>query len=69
MVFVVVSFLVAFPPITYIHSSSPFVDRWVDNIRMDLGEVGWGHVNWIGLVQARNRWTALVNSVLNLPVP
>jgi hypothetical protein len=40
--------------------------RWVDNIRMDLGEVGWGHVDWIGLAQDRNRWRALVNSVLNL---
>jgi hypothetical protein len=29
--------------------------RWVDNIRLDLGEVGWGEVNWIGLSQDRNR--------------
>jgi hypothetical protein len=29
--------------------------RWVDNIRMDLGEVGWGGVDWIGLAQDRNR--------------
>jgi hypothetical protein len=43
--------------------------RWVDNIRMDLGEVGWGDVDWIGLIQNRNRWRALVNSVLNLRVP
>jgi hypothetical protein len=43
--------------------------RWVDNIRMDLGEVGWGDVDWIGLTQDRNRWSALVNSVLNLLVP
>jgi hypothetical protein len=35
--------------------------RWVDNIRMDLGEVGWGDVEWIGLAQDRNRWRALVN--------
>jgi hypothetical protein len=42
--------------------------RWVDNIRMDLGEVGWGDVDWIGLVKDRNRWRALVNSVLNLRV-
>jgi hypothetical protein len=40
--------------------------RWVDNIRMDLREVGWGDVDWIGLAQDRNRWRALVNSVLNL---
>jgi hypothetical protein len=43
--------------------------RWVDNIRMDLGEVGWGAVDWIGLGKDRNRWRALVNSVLNLRVP
>jgi hypothetical protein len=38
--------------------------RWVDNIRMDLGEVGWGDVDWIGLAQDRNRWRAAVNAVL-----
>jgi hypothetical protein len=43
--------------------------RWVDNIRMDLGEVGWGDMDWIGLAQDRNRWRALVNSVSNLRVP
>jgi hypothetical protein len=45
--------------------------RWVDNVRMDLGEVGWGDVDvdWIGLAQDRNRWRALVNSVLNLRLP
>jgi hypothetical protein len=39
--------------------------RWVDNIRMDLREVGWCDLNWIGLAQDRIRWRALVNSVLN----
>jgi hypothetical protein len=43
--------------------------RWVDNIRIDLGEVGWGDVDWIGLAQDRKRWRAFVNSVLNLRVP
>jgi hypothetical protein len=43
--------------------------RWVDNIRMDLGEVGWGDVDWIGLAQDGDRWTALVNSVMNFRVP
>jgi hypothetical protein len=43
--------------------------RWVDNIRMGLGEVGWGVVDWIGLAKDRNRWRAVVNSVLNLRVP
>jgi hypothetical protein len=42
--------------------------RLVDNIRMDLGEVGWVDVDWIGVAQDRNRWRALVNSVLNLRV-
>jgi hypothetical protein len=42
---------------------------WVHNIRIDLGEMIWGDVDWIGLAQDRNRWTALVNSVLNLQVP
>jgi hypothetical protein len=36
---------------------------------MDLEEVGWGGVDWIGLAQDRNRWRALVNSVMNLRVP
>jgi hypothetical protein len=43
--------------------------RWVDNIRMDLLEVGWGDVDWIGLAQDRDRCRALVNSVQNLRVP
>jgi hypothetical protein len=43
--------------------------RWVDNIRMDLGEVGGGDVDWIGLAQDRDRWTALVNAVMNLQIP
>jgi hypothetical protein len=43
--------------------------RWLDNIRMDLVEVGWGDADWFGLAQDRNRRRALVNSVLNLRVP
>jgi hypothetical protein len=43
--------------------------RWVDNIRMDLGEVGWGDVDWIGLAQDRSKRRAVMNSVLNLWVP
>jgi hypothetical protein len=43
--------------------------RWVDNIRMDLEEVGWGDVDWIGLAKDRDRWRAVVNSVLNPQVP
>jgi hypothetical protein len=43
--------------------------RCVDNIRMDLGEVGWGDVDWIGLAQERDMWRALVNAVMNFRVP
>jgi hypothetical protein len=43
--------------------------RWVVDIKMDLGEVGWSDVDWIGLAKDRNRWRALANSVLNLRVP
>jgi hypothetical protein len=43
--------------------------RWVDNIRMDLQEVGCGYVHWIRLAQVRDRWRTLVNAVMNLRVP
>jgi hypothetical protein len=43
--------------------------RWTDNIKMDLLEIGVNVVDWIGLAQDRYRWRALVNSVMNLPVP
>ena len=43
--------------------------RWVDNIRMDLQEVGWGYVDWIGLAQDRDRRRTLVSAVMNLRVP
>jgi hypothetical protein len=43
--------------------------RWMDNIRLDLGEVGWGDVDWIGLAQDRNRWRALVKLVKNRQFP
>ena len=42
--------------------------RWVDNIRMDLQEVGCGYVDWIGLAQDRDRWRTLVSAVMNLRV-
>ena len=47
----------------------PLGRRWVDNIRMDLQEVGCGYVDWIGLAQDRDRWRTLVSAVMNLRVP
>jgi hypothetical protein len=43
--------------------------RWEDNIKMDLGEMGFGDVDWIRMAQDRDRWRALVNTVMNLRVP
>jgi hypothetical protein len=42
--------------------------RWEDNIKMDLREVGWGGMDWINLAQDRDRWRALVNTVMKLRV-
>ena len=41
---------------------------WDDNIKVDLQEVGWGCMDWIALVQDRDRWWALVDVVMNLQV-
>jgi hypothetical protein len=43
--------------------------RWVDNIKMDLGEIGWDGMDWIKLAQDRDQWRAVVNTVMNLRVP
>ena len=43
--------------------------RWVDSIRMDLQEVGYGYMDWIGLAQDRDRWRTLVSAVMNIGVP
>jgi hypothetical protein len=42
--------------------------RWVDNIKMDLLDIGWSGVDWIGLAQDRDKWRTLVNAVMNLRV-
>jgi len=42
--------------------------RWVDNLRMDLQEVGFGYMDWIGLAQDRDSWQTLVSAVMNLRV-
>jgi hypothetical protein len=43
--------------------------RWVDNIKIDLGEIEWGGVDWMDMAQDRDQWRALVNTVMNLRVP
>jgi hypothetical protein len=43
--------------------------RWVDNIKMDLGKIGWDGRDWIEQVQDRDHWRAFVNTVMNLRVP
>jgi hypothetical protein len=43
--------------------------RRLDNIKMDIGEIGWGDMDWIVLAQDRNQWRALVKAVMNLRVP
>jgi hypothetical protein len=43
--------------------------RWVDNIKMDLGEIGWDGVDLVELAQDRDQWMAVVNTIMNLRVP
>jgi hypothetical protein len=43
--------------------------RWLDNIKMDLREIGRNGVDWMDMAQDRDQWRALVNTVLNLRVP
>jgi hypothetical protein len=49
--------------------SPPQTLRLVDNIKMDLREIGWDGVDWVDLAQNRDQWKALVNTVMNLRVP
>jgi hypothetical protein len=43
--------------------------RWINNIKMDLLEIGLSVLDWIGLAQDRYRWRVLVNAVMNFRVP
>jgi hypothetical protein len=43
--------------------------RWVDNIKMNIAEIGWGGVDWIGLAQGRENWRNLVNAVMDVRIP
>jgi hypothetical protein len=42
---------------------------WVDNIKMDLREIGWGGTDWVDLAQAKDQWRALVNTAMDLRFP
>jgi hypothetical protein len=42
---------------------------WVDNVEMDLREIGWDDMDWLDLAQVRDQWRALVNAVMKLRVP
>jgi hypothetical protein len=41
----------------------------MDNIKIDLKEIGWNGMDWIDMAQDRDQWRALVNTVMNLRVP
>jgi hypothetical protein len=43
--------------------------EWVDNVKIDMRETGWGGMDWIDLAQGRNQWRARVNITMNLRVP
>jgi hypothetical protein len=43
--------------------------RWVNNIKMDLRELGWDVMDWIDLAEDRHQWRTLMNKVMNLRVP
>jgi hypothetical protein len=43
--------------------------RWMDNIKIDVREIGWGDMDWIDLAQNRDQWRAFVNTVMKLWVP
>jgi hypothetical protein len=43
--------------------------RWMNNIKMDLRDIEWDGMDWIGLAQGRGQWRAIVNKVIDLQVP
>jgi hypothetical protein len=43
--------------------------RWEDNIKMDLIERGWSGIDWINLAQDKDKWMALMDTVMNLQIP
>jgi hypothetical protein len=43
--------------------------KWMDNVKIDLRETGWGDVDWIDLARDRVQWRALVKAVMNVLVP
>jgi hypothetical protein len=43
--------------------------RWVDNIKMDIREIGWDGMDWIDLAQDRDQWRTLMNTMVKFRVP
>jgi hypothetical protein len=43
--------------------------RCVNNVKMDLGKIGWDFMDWINMAQDRDQWRTLVNTVINLRIP
>jgi hypothetical protein len=43
--------------------------RWMDNIKLDLRDIGWDRMDWIDVAQDRDQWSSLVNTVMNLRFP
>jgi hypothetical protein len=66
-IFLVVS-LMAFSPNGFLNQVLRSRRRWVDNIKMDHGGIGWDGMDWIELAEDRDQWRALVNTVMNLRV-
>jgi hypothetical protein len=55
--------------VSFTSGNNNFNNININNIKMDLRETGWDGVDWIEMTQDRDRWRALVNTVLNLRVP
>jgi hypothetical protein len=53
----------------YMHTLIEAMYGHLDNIKIDLREIGWDGVDWIDLAQDREQWRTLVNTVMNLRVP
>jgi hypothetical protein len=57
-----------FVPLIFSSEVLIYPRKWIDNIKMDISEIGLNVVDWIGLAQDRYRWRALVNSIMKLRI-